>query len=285
VGVRKSISGAYQAGIVHDIAEAECEAYTAQAAVKIDLQYAEAQMDLRAQRLQVDGLRLAVQKAEENLAAERSQLMAHAGTWADVRAALDIRDKLRDSLVIAEESVAKLSTLPQVHQENLAAFLEKGLAAQAKTTYLRGHLDASSAWDFGVSLGGKKDFGPRTTSAFIGVSLSRSFGMSKAEESAQRASQQSAVYLREQQDGLWQVFEQRKVELRATLAAQDSLRRDFEERLALLDEARSQVSGVSTSAALRMARNLEAERLGLLANLSAISAKQAALSAWLDAQL
>jgi hypothetical protein len=81
------------------------------------------------------------------------------------------------------------------------------------------------------------------------------------------------------------VFEQRKVELRATLAAQDSLRRDFEERLALLDEARSQVSGVSTSAALRMARNLEAERLGLLANLSAISAKQAALSAWLDAQL
>ena len=277
LGVRKSLSGLHRAKLVTELAETECSAFQAEHDAKTTLTFVEGHIERRALEVQLAGLKSALSRAEVNLRYEQELLRSQTATWPDVRAAQDARDRLRQTLSTTEEGLGRLRTLPELSTQPLRDLLAVEAARRGDAAELRNKIEIAQGWEVSVSAGTKRDLGPSQTSLFVGVTLSRSFGLSAAQAAASRTASLTTRLLQEQQEGLWRLLEQRTVEMTTRRAAQQELQRSLQERLTLLDTALSQVSGVQTTPALRMARNLKVELLAGLAELSAVETRIAGL--------
>ena len=283
-GVRQSVAGMRQAGLVVDIADADCQAYAATKEVSSALANIEGAIELQAQTARKAALTTALDKAEANLVFEQKALAAQTATWADMRAALDQRDRIAQALAQTEQVLAHLSSVPVSSKTNLRPSLEKGVAAQSRMAELRSRLDASAGWDVKVEAGMKRDLGTDSQTPYVGFAITRSFGASSAAAGASEVATKAAAYLQARDDGATQLFSRKQSEMRGIYNSQGTALVALKQRQALLSQALDQIKAVSTSPALRVARNLGVEMLEVGAERQALEVKQKMLADWLAEQ-
>lgn len=281
IGIRKSLGGIRQAGLINEIAAADCEAYGAKHEVDSALTSLEARIGRQAQTARKAVLKKALTKAEENLSFEQKALAAHVASWADVRAALDARDAIVHTLGIIDESLVRLAAVPDGGALNMRQVLGQSVDAQARAVALRSRLDATSAWDLKLEAGMKREFGIGTQNPYVGFVLTRSLGASSADAAVQDTGRLAAEYVRAQEQGGPQSFTRKVTEMRGVYDRYAVVLDGLNQRLSLLAVARNQVMTVSTTSALRMARNLATEMLQVEAEKVAFETRQHLLGVWL----
>jgi hypothetical protein len=277
LGVRKSLSGVYRAQLVTELAETECRAFEAEHDIRAMLTYIDGHIERRALEKQLAGLKSALSRAEENLRYEQELLRSHTATWPDVSTALEARDRVRQTLSTTEEEIGRLRVLPELSMRPLPDLLAVAAARRGEAAELHDKLEIAQGWEVSVAAGARRDYGISQSSPFVEVTLSRSLGLSDARAAASRNASLTTRLVQEQQEGLWRLLEQRTAELTSHRSAQQELLRGIRERLTLIETELSQVSGVQTTPALRMARNLAVELLTQRAELSTVEARIAGL--------
>lgn len=281
VGIRKSLGGVRQAGLVNEIAVADCDVYRSQHEIDSVLTGVEARIERQAQAARRAVMQTALARAEDNLAFEQKAMAARLANWADVRAALNARDAIIQTLGVLDETFARLAAVPDAGALDVRQALSQSVEAQGRAAALRSRLDAASAWDLKLEAGIRREFGIDNQTPYVGFVLTRSLGASRAGAAAQDTGQLATDYVRAQEQGGPRSFARKVAELRGVYDSHATVLAGLRQRLALLAIARDQIAGVSTTSALRMGRDLATEMLQVEAEKVAAEIRQQLLGAWL----
>lgn len=283
IGVRKYISRGQQGELALKLAQAECDAYRAQNALAEQLTGVEARAQLARIIAKKPGLERALAMAQESLEAEEGQLQAQTATIADVNAAYERRDRLRQELAgLARERSLIQNQLAQAG-EPLAELVDRAISAQADVADIEAKLAAMSGWEVAVSGGVRAEFnGGGKQEGFVAVTASRSFGYSGAQDAASRVGALTDSFLRSQRDGALQQLLRARDSVAGVVAAERIAGDSLSERQQTLRTTLARLEGVSTAEGQRTLRALQVELVHVDALLQASQAYTQSLSRWLD---
>lgn len=281
VGVRKFISRGQQGELVTRLGQAECNAYKAQRDLAEQLTGVEARSEVKAIEAKRPLLLQALDLAEKNLATEKSMLAAQAATLADLKAAFDQRDRLRQDLATLDARLSMIrNQLPEAEMP-LDALLNAAVAAQSEVTELTAKIQSRGGWEVSIAGGSRSDLQTGKNEGFIAVAATRSFGYGRATEAADRVGALTAKLLREQRDGSFQQLARTQDAVTGVIAAERMTAGSLSERRDAMQASLARLAGVNTTEGLRSQRALQVEIAATVASLQASVARAEHLTQWL----
>ncbi|HEY1102309.1 MAG TPA: hypothetical protein VGE70_02710 [Burkholderiaceae bacterium] len=279
-GVRGSLARMRQGRLANELAAAQCAAYQSKKRLGLRLASIELQVERRGLTAQHAALRGALVAAESHVGQERKMLERQQATLLDVRAAFDMRDRLKEKQVRAEQRLSFLAA--HAPQENAALLpdVERAIADQARVNELGAKMQAESGWDVNMAVGVRRGLSDGTQSTFASVALTRNFGAGASQQAARDTNALTARWLAAQEDGPLQQLQRARDAVAGAHAAGKTLHTGLLERRQTLRDTLGTVEGSDTAAAARIARNLRIEILLVDAELADSSARQSYLQEW-----
>lgn len=282
IGVRKSLSRSVQAGLLDQAAQARCVAYRYQAALNGQLSGIQSRAELQALAGKEPLLRQALAQAEAAVQSELSLLAAQNATLADIRAIYELRDRAKLSLAELARRRSLLQAETPGAQEPLAELIGRGAAAEAEAARLGAQATASSAWDFQLAAGVRRNLETSAQGGFAAISATLNFGAGGSDVAAQHVGPLTAKLLQEQREGFHQQFSRARDSVLGVLAATRLAQVGLQERRAVLQGIRDRVAALETADAQRLSRNVGVELLSLEAEILGNDAQIASLAGWLN---
>ncbi|WP_157003125.1 hypothetical protein [Ralstonia sp. A12] len=282
-GVSKSLSQARRAGLVHERAAAECEAYRSGLALKESVDGVPAKIELRSLAARQQGLAQALQSAERNLATEQTLLASNDATLADFTTALRLRDGIAMDLAALRQREAELATAAEPARQPLRELVSQNATAQARAAQLASRVSATLGWDVTILAGMRHDFTSGSQSPFVGLTASRSFGYDASVRASDRVGELTAKLVAEQRDGAYQQVQRMRQSLEGVLHAEMLRQRSLEQRNTAIHTMIERTQDVDTNASRRLLRNMSVESLTTSAELAASNARIHDIDAWLKA--
>ncbi len=282
-GVRGSLSRWRQGHLVTELAQAQCIAYRSKKRLGQRLAGIEQEAEQRGLVALGPALKSAIALAESNVGRERQMLERRQSTLLDVRAALDLQDRLRERQARAAQRLGYLSARPPVEDGAVQPDVEQAIADQARVTQLTSRLQAETGWDVNLSVGVRRALSDGTQSTFASVALSRNFDLGSARQAALDTNDLASRWLASQEDGPLQQLLRARDAIAGAHAAGEIIRTGLQDRRRALRETLEALDGSDTATAARTARSLRAEILATDAELADHAARQTYLQDWLSA--
>jgi len=283
VGVRKSLSKYRQAGMVQQLAQAQCEAYRLENRLAEQTANVEQRSDLVALSAMEPLLKRALEQAEANVQKEQAMLAVRTARLADVRAAFDQADRLRDELANLAQRRSRLQDqLPSI-DEPLNNLVTASVAARGEIAALSSKITAQSGWDVSVAAGMRNDFrGNGQHEGFVAIQATYNLGKPAADRAAGKVSALTEQLLNEQRDASVQGLRRAKNTVTSLAASEAMNISTLEQRKALTETTLERLHGVDTEDGLRAQRTMKVEQISAEAQLTASRARLQYLKAWLD---
>jgi len=283
VGVRKSLSKYRQAGLVQQLAQAQCEAYRLENRLAEQAANVEQRSDLVGLNAMEPLLKLALEQAESNIQKEQAMLAVRSARLADVKAAFDQADHLRNDLANLAQRRSRLQDqLPSI-DEPLSNLVNASVAARSEVAALSSKITAQSGWDVSLAAGMRNDFrGNGQHEGFVAIQATYNLGKPAADRAAGKVSALTEQLLNEQRDANAQGLRRAKNTVTGLAAGEAMNVSTLEQRKALADSTLERLQGVDTEDGLRAQRTLKVEQISADAQLTASRARLQYLKAWLD---
>lgn len=283
-GVRKSLSDWRKAGLVADVAEADCNSYTLEHQILNTLNDFDAQVEKQALSVRIPLLQTAYALASKNVKQEQILLKQQLSTWTDVRTALDQQDKISEDIAQSKQSEARLGAVPAITTSLTQSDLDSNSKAQEHLANLQQNLIASNSWDLSVELGSVRNLQTDTSMPSVSVTYSLNFGRGASLSAAEHSASLAVDYLKQERTGATQQLINKQKELTELYFQYQTTLSNLAQRQELINQTREQMLEVPTALGQRMGRNLMVEQLMVQAELAAVTVRSDMTRTWLEHQ-
>ncbi len=281
VGVRNSVARTRRAGLTDELAQAECAAYRAERALSQQVQGVEARAELLSLIAAEPHWRKALELAKANLKREEALVKAQQGTLPNLKEAFDQLDLVRREMAASAARKARLEEVLPDADAPLAPMLDEAIAARSHVAHVGARLNQANAWDVTYAAGMRTDLSSHEKKGFVALTAAWSFGQSKSDAAAARVAGLTGKWMREKQDGEFQIYLRALDSLRAQAAAQQLMLDGFAQRTELIRSAQARIQGTGTASALRMQRAMVIESVVIAAQEAAARVRMNYLKDWI----